>query len=394
MELEKSFYKHLAQTTGSPMLLKFSKANGIYLYDDKDEKYLDFISGIAVANIGHSHPVVISAVKEQIDKHMHLMVYGEYIQKIQVTYAESITNELDAELQTVYWVNSGTEATEGAFKLARRVTGRSEIISFKGSYHGSTIGALSSMGNEKYKRAFRPLVPDHRQLEYNDIESLNEISSKTAAVIVECIQAGTGYKKADKVFLDKLSSKCSEVGAMLIIDECQTAFGRTGNLFAHQEYGITPDILCLGKALGGGMPLGAFISSKSKMMKLKSDPILGHITTFGGNPVSCAAGLAAFQVLKSSNWLIDVKRRGELIKEVLTSHPKVCEVRGTGLLLSVILETEDFKNLVYKKLIERKIITNFFLFNNEALRITPPLCITANEIDYFNSNFIQVLNQL
>lgn len=394
MELEKSFHKHLAQTTRSPMLLKFSKANGIYLYDEKDEKYLDFISGIAVANIGHSHPKVISAVKEQIDKHMHLMVYGEYIQNTQVKYAESITNELAAELQSVYWVNSGTEATEGAFKLSRRVTGRSEIISFKGSYHGSTIGALSAMGNEKYKRAFRPLVPNHRQLKFNDIESLNEISSKTAAVIVECVQAGTGYKKADKVFLEELSLKCSKVGAMLIVDECQTAFGRTGDLFAHQEYKITPDILCLGKALGGGMPLGAFISSKSKMMKLTNDPILGHITTFGGNPVSCAAGHAAFQVLKSSDWLGDVKTRGELIKKVLSSHPKVCEVRGTGLLLSVILETEDLKNLVYKKLIERKIITNFFLFNDQALRITPPLCITVNEIDYFNSNFIQVLSEI
>ena len=394
MDLEQSFLHHLAPTTESPMALTFSKAKGVYLFDPAGNKYLDMISGIGVANIGHSHPDVTSAVHEQVDSHMHLMVYGEFIQKKQVTYAELVTKTLSDQLQCVYWVNSGTEATEGAFKLAKRITGRSEIISFKGSYHGSTLGALSAMGYEKYKRAYRPLIPGHRQLNYNDIKSLDEISSRTAAVIVECIQAGSGYTKGTKEFISELSLRCSALGVMLIIDECQTGFGRTGKLFAHQLYEVTPDILCLGKALGGGLPLGAFISSKKNMKNLAHDPMLGHITTFGGSPLSCAAGKAALEVLIASDWMSSVNELGAIITNTLMDHPKVKSIKGMGLLISIFLDSPEAVLQIQKKLIERKIITNFFLFEDTALRITPPLCIKNKELKYFTSNLIQVLNEL
>ena len=394
MDLEQSFLKHLAPTTNSPMALTFSKARGVHLFDPEGNKYLDMISGICVANVGHTHPDVVSAIHEQVDSYMHLMVYGEYIQKKQITYAELVTRTLSDQLQCVYWVNSGTEATEGAFKLAKRITGRSEIISFKGSYHGSTLGALSAMGYEKYKRAYRPLIPGHRQLNYNDVKSLNEISSHTAAVIVECIQAGSGYTQGTKEFICDLATRCSELGTLLIVDECQTGFGRTGTLFAHQLYGITPDILCLGKALGGGLPLGAFISSKENMKKLSHDPMLGHITTFGGNPVSCAAGQAALEVLIASDWMSSVNELGAMVTNALIDHPKIKRLQGIGLLISVFLDSPEIVIKIQKKLIERKIISNFFLFEDKALRITPPLCIKKKELKHFTSNLIEVLNEL
>ncbi|CAI8328085.1 MAG: [LysW]-aminoadipate semialdehyde transaminase [Owenweeksia sp. TMED14] len=394
MNLDQPFRRYLAPTTDTPIALTFAKAKGIYIFDLEGNKYMDMISGIGVANIGHSHPSVIAAVHKQVDSHMHLMVYGEYIQQKQVTYAESLSKVLSQKLQCIYWVNSGTEATEGAFKLAKRTTGRSEIISFKGSYHGSTLGSLSAMGNEKFKRAFRPLVPGHRQLIYNDLKHLDEITTNTAAVIVECIQAGSGYIQGTKEFLRKLSKICSEKGAMLIIDECQTGFGRTGELFAHQLYGVNPDILCLGKALGGGLPLGAFISSQANMKKLSREPMLGHITTFGGNPVSCAAGQAAFEVLINSGWMDLVTTLGDYIRRALIKHPRIININGQGLLIALVLDSPNSAIRIQKKLISRRIITNFFLFNDSALRLTPPICIKKAELNHFIKNIIEALDEL
>ena len=381
MDLRQLFLQHIAPTTESPLALEVVRAEGVYLYGPEGQAYMDFISGIGVSNIGHSHPAVVAAVQDQAAAYMHLMVYGEYVQQPQVAYAQALTASLDPSLDCVYWGNSGAEAIEGAFKLAKRVTGRTEIISFQGSYHGSTHGALSAMGDETYKRAYRPLLPDHRILPWADATHLSAITERTAAVVVEVVQAESGYKVVPTAFLQALQARCRETGALLIVDEIQTGFGRTGHLFAHQGAGIVPDILCLGKALGGGMPLGAFIASHGRMQHLAKNPMLGHLTTFGGHPVSCAAGLAAFTVLQNSGWIQDVAQKEAYRRATLAPLSTTGELSGSGLLLALPLESFDRVLSAQKDLISAGLLTDWFLFEQKALRLAPPLSISMQELE-------------
>lgn len=381
MDLRQLFLQHIAPTTESPLALEVVRAEGVYLYGPEGQAYMDFISGIGVSNIGHSHPAVVAAVQAQAASYMHLMVYGEYVQQPQVAYAQALTASLDPSLDCVYWGNSGAEAIEGAFKLAKRVTGRTEIISFQGSYHGSTHGALSAMGDETYKRAYRPLLPDHRILPWADATHLSAITERTAAVVVEVVQAESGYKVVPTAFLQALQARCRETGALLIVDEIQTGFGRTGHLFAHQGAGIVPDILCLGKALGGGMPLGAFIASHGRMQHLAKNPMLGHLTTFGGHPVSCAAGLAAFTVLQNSGWIQDVAQKEAYLRAALGPLSTTGDLSGRGLLLALPLESFDRVLSAQKDLISAGLLTDWFLFEQKALRLAPPLSISMQELE-------------
>lgn len=381
MDLRQLFLQHIAPTTESPLALEVVRAEGVYLYGPEGQSYMDFISGIGVSNIGHSHPEVVAAVKDQAAAYMHLMVYGEYVQQPQVAYARALTATLDPSLDCVYWGNSGAEAIEGAFKLAKRVTGRTEILSFQGSYHGSTHGALSAMGDETYKRAYRPLLPDHRILPWADAAHLHAITERTAAVVVEVVQAESGYKVVPGAFLRALQARCHEMGALLIVDEIQTGFGRTGHLFAHQGAGITPDILCLGKALGGGMPLGAFIASHARMQHLAKKPMLGHLTTFGGHPVSCAAGLAAFTVLQTSGWIQAVAQKEAYLRAALGPLSTTGDLSGRGLLLALPLESFDRVLSAQKDLISAGLLTDWFLFEQKALRLAPPLSISMQELE-------------
>ncbi len=380
MDLRQLFLRHIAPTTESPLALAFNRAKGVFLYDSEGRAYMDFISGIGVSNIGHGHPEVIAAVQKQAADYMHLMVYGEYIQQPQVGYAQALCASLSPSLDCVYWGNSGAEAIEGAIKLAKRWTGRTEICSFQGSYHGSTHGALSAMGNETFKRAYRPLLPDHRILPWADEHGLESITSRTAGVLVEIIQAESGYKPVPTQYLEALQARCHEVGALLVVDEIQTAFGRSGHLFAHQGEGITPDILCLGKALGGGMPLGAFIASREKMRSLAQNPMLGHLTTFGGHPVSCAAGWAAFQVLQRESWIADVVAKESLMRSELSTLSVTGELQGKGLLLALPLGDFGRVLAVQKHLISSGILTDWFLFETHSLRLAPPLSISVEEL--------------
>lgn len=381
MDLRQLFLQHIAPTTESPLALEVVRAEGVYLYGPEGQSYMDFISGIGVSNIGHSHPEVVAAVQDQAAAYMHLMVYGEYVQQPQVAYARALTATLDPSLDCVYWGNSGAEAIEGAFKLAKRVTGRTEILSFQGSYHGSTHGALSAMGDETYKRAYRPLLPDHRILPWADAAHLHAITERTAAVVVEVVQAESGYKVVPGAFLQALQARCHEMGALLIVDEIQTGFGRTGHLFAHQGAGITPDILCLGKALGGGMPLGAFIASHARMQHLAKKPMLGHLTTFGGHPVSCAAGLAAFTVLQTSGWIQAVAQKEAYLRAALGPLSTTGDLSGRGLLLALPLESFDRVLSAQKDLISAGLLTDWFLFEQKALRLAPPLSISMPELE-------------
>ncbi|NDD35162.1 MAG: aspartate aminotransferase family protein [Flavobacteriia bacterium] len=381
MDLRQLFLQHIAPTTESPLALEVVRAEGVYLYGPEGQSYMDFISGIGVSNIGHSHPEVVAAVQDQAAAYMHLMVYGEYVQQPQVAYARALTATLDPSLDCVYWGNSGAEAIEGAFKLAKRVTGRTEILSFQGSYHGSTHGALSAMGDETYKRAYRPLLPDHRILPWADAAHLHAITERTAAVVVEVVQAESGYKVVPGAFLQALQARCHETGALLIVDEIQTGFGRTGHLFAHQGTGIVPDILCLGKALGGGMPLGAFIASHARMQHLAKKPMLGHLTTFGGHPVSCAAGLAAFTVLQTSGWIQAVAQKEAYLRAALGPLSTTGDLSGRGLLLALPLESFDRVLSAQKDLISAGLLTDWFLFEQKALRLAPPLSISMPELE-------------
>lgn len=373
------FFNHVAQTSDAPLALEIEKAKGVFLFDTKGKKYYDLISGISVSNVGHCHPKVVEAIKQQCETYMHLMVYGEYIQSPQVQLASKLANLLPSSLNSCYLVNSGSEAVEGALKLAKRFTGRSEIISFKNAYHGSTHGSLSVMGNESFKNSFRPLLPDIKFLDYNNIEQLNNITSKTACVIAETVQGEAGIITPQNDFLIHLRKKCTEIGTLLIIDEIQTGFGRTGKFFAFENYGIIPDIITIAKGMGGGMPIGAFISSKEIMQSLTNNPILGHITTFGGHPVSCAAAIANIDVLLSEKIIDLVDSKEKLFKEKL-QHPKIKSIRGKGLLLA--LEFEDFaqNKKIIDTCISNGVITDWFLFADNLMRIAPPLTITEEEI--------------
>ncbi|MCF6184012.1 MAG: aspartate aminotransferase family protein [Bacteroidales bacterium] len=374
------FFRHVGQTSQTPLALEIVKAEGIYMFDEKGKKYIDLVSGVSVNNIGHRHPKVVKAVKDQVDKYMHLMVYGEYIQSPQVKYAELLTKQLPEKLNSVYFVNSGSEAVEGAMKLAKRHTGRYEIIAFKNAYHGSTHGALSLMNDENLTQAFRPLVPGISFLDFNDISQLNKITEKTAGVIIEAIQAEGGILPAEYDFMQALKKRCNETGSLLIIDEIQTGFGRTGKLFAFEHYDIVPDIIAIAKGMGGGMPVGAFVSDAEIMNKLTYNPMLGHITTFGGHPVSAAAALASLEVILDENLISEADRKGKIYVDALQNHPKVKSVRGKGLFLAFELEGEGSVEKVINKGVELGFISDAFLFDNSRFRIAPPLNITNDEI--------------
>jgi acetylornithine/succinyldiaminopimelate/putrescine aminotransferase len=361
------------------LLLEFERAEGIYMYDSEGKPYIDLISGIGVSNLGHTHPRVINAIKDQLDKYMHLMVYGEYVQTPQVRFAEKLISLLPSHLSSIYFVNSGAEAIEGALKLAKRYTGRREIIACHNSYHGSTQGALSIMGNEEFKQAYRPLLPGVKFIHFNNEADLQLITAETACVVVETVQGEAGIRVPDIAYMQALRKRCTETGTLLILDEIQAAFGRTGKLFAFQHFDIEPDIVVLAKALGGGMPIGAFISSTSIMSSLKENPILGHITTFGGHPVCCAAGLAALEVLLDENLIDQVAEKEALFRKLLV-HPAIKEVRGKGLMLAVEMESFEMNKKIIDRCIENGVITDWFLHCSNSMRLAPPLIIDHDRI--------------
>ncbi|MEM9858206.1 MAG: aspartate aminotransferase family protein [Bacteroidota bacterium] len=380
MEFDHStFLRNLAQTTNSPFLLEIESASGINLYSPDGKAYMDMISGIAVSNLGHRHPKVIQAVKDQLDKHMHVMVYGEFIQSTPNRLAEKLTSLLPDSLNCVYFTNSGTEANEGALKLAKRYTGRTEIISFRGAYHGSTHGALSVSGNEIKKYAFRPLLPDVKFLEFNNPTHLSQITEKTACVIIEPIQGDAGVRIPAQNYLTDLRKRCTEIGALLIFDEIQTGIGRTGKFFALEHFQVIPDILTSAKALGGGLPIGAFISSYDIMQSLTHDPMLGHITTFGGNPVSCASALATLEVIEEENLLETVEAKGQLIESLL-DHPRIVEIRRKGLMFAIEFKSVEEVYQIVQGCLEKGVVCFWFLSCPNSFRIAPPINITQAEI--------------
>ncbi len=373
------FLDHIAQTSNFPLLLEIERAEGIYLYSVDGKKYTDLISGVSVSNIGHRHPSVVQAVKDQLDKYMHLMVYGEYIQSPQVNFAELLANHLPPNLNNTYLVNSGSEAIEGALKLAKRYTGRGEVIAFNNAYHGSTHGALSVLGNEDFKNSFRPLVPGVKFLNFNHFEELEEINEKTACVIMEPVQGEGGIILPEPGYLQRVREKCTETGALLVFDEIQTGFGRIGSLFAFQQFKVVPDILAIAKAMGGGMPIGAFVSSREIMSVFKTNPVLGHITTFGGHPVSAAAAFASLKTLIDERIVEGVLQKETLFRKFL-KHPEIKVIRGKGLFLAVELKDESKVQIFIKELLKLGVIVDWFLFMPRAFRIAPPLIITGDEI--------------
>ena len=373
------FLNNVAQTSPAPLMLEIERAAGVILSGADGKEYIDLIAGISVSNLGHSHPEVVKAVQQQAEKYMHLMVYGEFVESPQVKYAQKLTSLLPEQLNNVYFTNSGAEATEGALKLAKRVTGRTQLISFKNGYHGSTQGALSMMGSETFKRSFRPLLPDTMQLTYGNEAELNNITNRTAAVIIETVQAESGITVPSESFMRQLRNICNETGTLLILDEAQAGLGRTGKLFAFEHYGIVPDILLLAKALGGGMPLGAFIASKEIMNTLTENPVLGHITTFGGHPVCCAAGLAGFDVLMKERLVDGVEAKGKLF-ETLLNHPKIKSKSRIGLMMALEFESFEVNKKIIARCIENGVLTDWFLFAPHCMRIAPPFIITEKEI--------------
>ncbi len=374
------FLQHVAQTSPFPIGLEIAKASGIHMWDINGKSYIDLISGFSVCNIGHSNAAVIQAVKDQVDKYMHLIVYGEFIEAPQVAYAKLLTDHLPATLNSVYFTNSGAEATEGAMKLCKRVTGRTKIIACNKAYHGSTQGALSIMGDEYWRNAFRPLLPDVYHFDYNSYELINSIDRQTACVVIETVQAESGINKPDNNWLIALRKKCDEYCVLLVFDEIQAGFGRTGSLWAFEQYNVVPDVLLLGKALGGGMPLGAFIADVRLMNTLTSNPVLGHITTFGGHPVSCAAGMAAMNELLCNKWIDEVFSKEELLHKYL-NHSKIKAIRSAGLWMALEFESFETCKTVIDRCIEKGIVTDWFLFAPNCLRIAPPLIITIEEIE-------------
>lgn len=390
---KESFFKHQAPTSPFPLALEIERAEGVYLYGPKGERYMDFISGVGVSNIGHRHPKVVEAIKAQVDKHLHTMVYGEYIQSAPAKLAQKLANLLPPSLNCVYFTNSGTEAIEGALKLAKRATERTKIFAFRGAYHGSTHGALSVSGNEVKKRAFRPLLPDVHFLHLNQYAELEQIDRHTAAVIVEPIQGDAGIRISEPEYLQALRQRCSEVGALLIFDEIQSGMGRTGKLFAFEHYGVVPDILCSAKALGGGLPLGAFIADKTLMESLIHRPILGHITTFGGNPVACAASLATLEVIEEEGLLPQAEAKGALIESLL-QHPKVIEIRRKGLYFAIEFTDADQVQKIVEYCLAKGIICFWFLSCPESFRIAPPLTISKGEIREACRIILEAFNRL
>ena len=390
----KAFLQYQAQTSPNPMALHVVKAEGNYLFDENGKRYLDLIAGISVCNVGHQHPSVVSAVIEQAQAFMHVMVYGETVQTPQSMYAAALASHLPESLSCCYFVNSGAEAIDGAMKLAKRVTGRSDFVAQKDAYHGSSQGPLSLMSNEYYSQAFRPLLPSVHFVDQNDIEALDLLPwNKIAGVVVETIQAERGVKLAKVEYLKALRQKCTDHCALLIFDEIQTGMGRTGSLFSFEQYDVIPDVLVLGKALGGGMPMGAFLASRPLMNTLSNNPILGHITTFGGHPVACAAGHAAFNVLLDEKLMDTVSSKSELFKELLI-HPQIKQVHGMGLLLAVELDSFDTVNACIQQMLDQNLFADWFLYAPHCLRICPPLTITNQEIQLACMSILQILDKM
>ncbi len=379
MNQRELFLQHVAQTSEAPLALEIVRAAGCKMWDREGKEYIDVISGISVCNVGHCNPRVIKAIKDQVDQYMHIMVYGELIESPQVQYAARLASLLPASLDAVYFTGSGSEATEGAMKLAKRLTGRTNMVAFNDSYHGSTQGALSVMGSEYWRNAYRPLIPGIKHVHHNQFASLDAIDEHTACVIAEPIQAERGVMTPAPAWMKALRQRCTETGALLVLDEIQTGFGRTGSMFAFEQLGIVPDILLLGKALGGGMPLGAFVASKQMMDSFTLNPVLGHITTFGGHPVCCAAGLAALEFLVDEN-LISQVREKELLFSELLHHPMIRDFRSAGLLMAIDLGSWDLNKKIIDRCIAKGVFTDWFLFASHCMRLAPPLIITEEEI--------------
>ncbi|TFV97443.1 aspartate aminotransferase family protein [Algoriphagus kandeliae] len=386
------FLSHLAQTTDFPLLIEVEKAEGIYLYGPNGEQYMDLISGIGVSNVGHRHPKVLEAIRNQLEHYLHLMVYGEYVQSPQTLLAKALCDTLPKKLDNVYLVNSGSEAIEGALKLAKRYTGRAEIISCVNAYHGSSQGALSIGGNEIFKRAYRPLVPGVSHITYGSFSDLELINEKTAAVVIETIQGEAGIRVACKEYFQALRKRCNETGTLLILDEIQAGFGRTGKFWAFEHFDIVPDILVCAKGMGGGMPIGAFIANQEMMAVFKNNPLLGHITTFGGHPVSAAASLATIRILQEENLISQVQEKATLFRQLL-KHPKIKAIRNKGLMMAVEFESFEVLKPIIDRAIELGVITDWFLFCDDSMRIAPPLTITPDEIRNACSLILQAIDE-
>ena len=395
--LRKQFLRHIAQTSPAPQLIEVARAEGVFFYTPEGKPYYDLVSGVSVNNVGHANPVVVEAVQRQAADYMHIMVYGEMVERPQVEFARRLAEALPEPLDTVYFLNSGAEAVEGALKLAKRYTHRTEMISMRRAYHGSTHGAMSMMGQpegEEWKNAFRPLLPDTKAIEFNSFADLEQITERTACVLCEPVQGEAGVRVPVEGYLQALRKRCDEVGALLIFDEIQVGMGRAGEMFAMKKYGVTPDIVCLAKALGGGMPLGAFVSSQEIMSTLTHNPVLGHITTFGGHPVCCAAGLAATKYLIDNKIVESVEAKGALYEKLLKNHPQVIEIRRTGLLLAVELGSSEKLYKLMDLFIEKGILSDWFLYCDTAFRISPPLTITEEEIAGSVEFIVECLNEL
>lgn len=377
--MQDDFFKYQAQTTPHPLAMEVSHAKGSYIYDKNGKAYLDFVAGVSACALGHSHPKVVNAVKEQLDKHLHVMVYGEYIQEPSVKLSRLLAEHLPEPLETTYLVNSGTEAIEGSLKLARRYTGRSEIIAAKNSYHGNTMGSLSLMDYEERKTPFQPLIPDIKHIAFNSENDLQHITKNTAAVILETIQGGAGFIEPTNNYLKKVQDRCKAVGAVFILDEIQPGIGRTGQLFGFENYNCQPDIVVTGKGLGGGLPIGAFTASKNMMLTLSDNPKLGHITTFGGNPVIAAAALATLKEVIESNLMTKTLDKEQLIRKHL-KHKHIKSIRGKGLMLAAIVENPEVANTIILRAQDQGLILFWLLFEPKAIRITPPLTISNEEI--------------
>ena len=378
--LRKQFLQHVGQTSPEPMLVEVERAEGVFFYTPEGKPYYDLISGVSVSNVGHGNPAVVEAVCRQARDYMHVMVYGELVETPQVEYARLLAEQLPGEIDSIYFLNSGAEAVEGALKLAKRVTGRPEMISMQGAYHGSTHGAMSMMGGEEHKSAFRPLLPDVRQIRYNNFDDIQLVTTRTACLLVEPVQGEAGVIPPAEGYLEALRRRCDEVGTMLIFDEIQTGMGRSGAMFACAKYGVIPDIICLAKALGGGMPLGAFAARREVMQALTHNPVLGHISTFGGHPVCCAAGLAAARYILDNKLVEQVEAKGALYETLLVDHPAVVEIRRSGLLLAVELGSSERMFAMMAMFKEVGILSDWFLYCDTAFRISPPLTITEEEI--------------
>lgn len=391
--MKQDFFKYQAQTTPHPLAMEISHAEGSYIYDSNNKAYLDFVAGVSACPLGHNHPTVINAIKAQLDKYLHVMVYGEYIQKPAVKLTKLLADNLPTSLSKTYLTNSGTEAIEGALKLAKRATGRSEIISAHKAYHGNTMGSLSIMGYEERKQAFRPLLPDIKFIKFNNDIDLQHITTKTACVILETIQGGAGFIEPINNYLKKVEKRCKEVGALFILDEIQPGIGRTGKLFGFQHYNCTPDILVTGKGLGGGMPIGAFTASGDLIDLLQDNPKLGHITTFGGHPVIAASALATLKEITSSNLMQKALEKEKLYRKLLI-HPLIKEIRGIGLMLAIITPSEHITNTLILKCQDQGLILFWLLFEPKAVRITPPLTISNDEIVKGCTIIIDVLNKI